>query len=315
MYYPFLRGKQHELFSLRDLNDSGLLNENILPIIEPVKYSQQLVNTLNNLLNSNRHVIVVLNPQVGTFLDDLIENEDQFEMMLEIMSHPYAIVGYHLNSEIALEELPRIAERCGGGLENVAIFHHNDLRNLVIYDQLFDGFEAQFNFIPDETPYRRRFAHNNGVVLKDSFVRRTPNAEYLNFEDEWYSSEHMYYEQEGFLGFADYSIVGEEYVENGFGAKAVAIHVLYLDNENHLRIRHFVSDSNENRADQAGKFGEALTKLIAWYEEIDSQRIDTQGLDELRACYANGNFPGLGMLKRYALKHHLELVGNIFVTV
>lgn len=314
MYYPFLRGKQHELFALRDLNEAGILTDRIIPIIEPVKYSTQLVNTLNGLLNSNRRVIVIMNPSVGTFVDDLIENEEQLEEVLEIMSHSHTIIGYHLESDNALDELPQIVERCGGGLENVAIFH-NDLRNLNTYDQLFGELEAQFNFIPDETPFRRRFANNNGIVLKDSFEKRTPNAEYLNHEDEWFSAEHLYHEEEGFIGFADYSIVGEEYTESGFGAKAVAIHILYPDNQNHLRIRHFVSDSNENRADQAGKFGEALGKFIEWYNENSSPTINTQGLNELLACHHNGNFPGLGMLKRFSIKHHLELIDNILVRV
>ena len=189
MYYPFLRGKQHELFALRDLNEVGILTENILPIIEPVKLSQQLVSVVQDLLANNRHVIFIVNPAIGTFQNDLEENEEQLQEFLELMNHPYMILGYHLNSDEALEELPQLVQACGKSLVNVAIFH-NDLRNLIVYDQLFDNGEAQLNFIPDETPFKRRFANNNGVILKDSFVKRTPNADYQNYQDEWFSSVH-----------------------------------------------------------------------------------------------------------------------------
>ncbi|MCF7622531.1 MULTISPECIES: sce7725 family protein [Bacillaceae] len=314
MYFPFLRGKQHELFALRDLNDSKVLSDEILPVIEPVKYSTQLISTVRGLLNDNRKLIMIMNPIVGTFVDDLNDNEEQMEEILELMGHPNATIGYHINSNNALDELPQLVKRCGGTLEDTAIFH-NDLRNLDYYEVIFGDHEARFNFIPDIKPLKRRFANNNGVILRDSFIKRTPNAEYLNHQVEWFSSDHLDFEQEGFLGFSDYSIVGEEYTESGFGAKAVAIHIIYPDESNNLWVSHFVSDSNENRADQAGKFGEALYKFVDWYKQNKTALIDTQGLNELIDCDKNGNFPGLGMLKRYSIKHHLELVGNMLVKV
>jgi hypothetical protein len=314
MYFPFLRGKQHELFALRDLNDSNVLSDEILPIIEPVKYSTQLVSTVKGLLENKRNVIIIMNPSVGTFVDDLNDNEELMDEILELMTHPNAIIGYHLNSNIALDELPQLVERCGGTLDEVAIFH-KDLRSVDTYEIIFGESEARFNFTPDKKPLKRRFANNNGVILRDSFIKRTPNADYLNHQVEWFSSDHLDFEQEGFLGFSDYSIVGEEYSESGFGAKAVAFHVIYPDEANNLWVRHFVSDSNENRSDQAGKFGEALFKFVDWHKQNRTALIDTQGLNGLLECDRNGNFPGLGMLKRYSIKHHLELVGNMLVKV
>ncbi|WHF26314.1 sce7725 family protein [Bacillus altitudinis] len=314
MYFPFLRGKQHELFALRDLNESNVLSDGILPVIEPVKYSTQLVSTLKGLINHNRKVIMIMNPSIGTFVADLNDNEEIMDEILELMSHPNTIIGYHLNSSSALEELPQLVRKCGRNLKDTAIFH-NDLRNVDLYEVIFGEYEAGFNFIPDKKPFKRRFVNNNGIILRDSFIKRSPNAEYLNHEVEWYSSDHLDFKSEGFLGFSDYSIVGEEYTESGFGAKAVAIHVIYPDEDNNFWVRHFVSDSNENRADQAGKFGEALYKFVDWYKKNKTTLIDTKGLNELLDCDKNGNYPGLGMLKRYSIKHHLELVGNTLVKV
>ncbi|WP_042224240.1 sce7725 family protein [Oceanobacillus manasiensis] len=314
MYFPFLRGKQHELFALRDLKDSNVLSGEVLPVIEPVKYSTQLVSTVRGLLDDNRKLIMIMNPSVGTFVDDLNDNEELMEEILELMGEQNATIGYYLNSNAAIEELPQLVNRCERTLRETAVFH-SDLRHLDTYDVMFAENEARYNFVADIKPLKRRFANNNGVILRDSFIKRTPNAEYLNHQVEWFSSDHLDFEQEGFLGFSDYSIVGEEYTESGFGAKAVAFHILYPDEAKNLWVRHFVSDSNENRADQAGKFGEALYKFIDWYNQNETALIDTEGINELLECYKNGNYPGLGMLKRYSIKHHLELVGNMLVKV
>ena len=47
MYFPYLRGRQFELLALRELANQKLLGEHIIPIIEPVKLSSTLVNTLD----------------------------------------------------------------------------------------------------------------------------------------------------------------------------------------------------------------------------------------------------------------------------
>ncbi|AMK71248.1 hypothetical protein CJZ71_15855 [Bacillus subtilis] len=314
MYFPFLRGKQNELLALKNLKDAEILSDSIFPVIEPVKYSKQLVNTLKGLLSEGHNMILIMNPSVGTFIEELNDNEQQMDEILKIMSHPSVTIGYHLNSEAALEELPQLVERCSRTLADTAIFHNNQI-NLDIYEKIFGEFEARYNFIPDQKPLKRRFRNKNGVIFRDAFIKRTPNAEYLNYEVEWFSSDHLDFEDEEFLGFSDYSIVGKEYAESGFGAKAIAIHVIYPDESNNLWIRHFVSDSNENRADQAGKFGEALSKFVEWHDKTESVLINTQGLNELLDCAKNGNYPGLGMLKRYSIKHHLELIGNMLVKV
>ena len=77
----------------------------------------------------------------------------------------------------------------------------------------------------------------------------------------------MYYSDDNYCGFGDYSIVGCDYNETGFAPYAVAIHIVYFDKDKILRIKHFISDSNEDISDVAGKFYEAVTKLNTWYEQ------------------------------------------------
>lgn len=47
MYFPYLRGRQYELLALRELAANDLLGTHIIPVIEPVKLSSTLVNTLD----------------------------------------------------------------------------------------------------------------------------------------------------------------------------------------------------------------------------------------------------------------------------
>ena len=98
------------------------------------------------------------------------------------------------------------------------------------------------------------------------------------------------------------------YEESGFAPLAVAIHILYFGSKKELRVHHFVSDSNENISDPARKFEEAMSNLVNW-EDYDLL-FKTCGLKSLEDYYSKGKFPGLGVVKKCSIMHHLELVGN-----
>lgn len=149
------------------------------------------------------------------------------------------------------------------------------------------------------------------VELNDSFDKQKRNQDYEQENDEVFSEEHLYYKKDGFLGFSDYSIVGEEFIDAGFAPKAVAIHIVYFDKDNKLRIRHFVSDSNDDIFNPAGKFAEALKKLIDWYAGNSFDRKnDSNALREFKKLNDAGTYPGLGVIKKLSIKHHLEIMGK-----
>jgi len=148
------------------------------------------------------------------------------------------------------------------------------------------------------------------VLLEDRFrehkLRR--NADYLEKPESIFSEDHLYYKDESYVGFSDYSVVGEEFQEKGFAPYAVAIHIVYFDEEKVLRIKHFTSVSNEDFSDPAGKFGEALEKLFRWYDSMTN--IDTYAMREFKRHYNNGTYPGLGTVKKLSIMHHIELVST-----
>ena len=101
-------------------------------------------------------------------------------------------------------------------------------------------------------------------------------------------------------------------MEAGFAPYAVAIHIVYFDAENNLRIHHFVSDSNEDIKNPAGKFYEAVSKLYAWYQNRKSSFKLTLGFKKFLEHYKDQSYPGLGTVKKLSIMHHLELMGIYF---
>lgn len=76
-----------------------------------------------------------------------------------------------------------------------------------------------------------------------------------------------------------------------------------------MYIRHFVSDSNSDITNPAGKFSEALDKLINW---INSEGMDSPALRQFRQLKSEGRYPGLGTIKKLSIQQHLEVVYQYF---
>jgi len=194
------------------------------------------------------------------------------------------------------------------GVRKQDIFVLNTNReSLDIYEKEFAVTMPQYTFIPDESVFRRKVRRQR-VLIDDKFNKKGKNAEYQEADDEFFSDDHLYYRDDGFLGFADYSVIGDEYLEKGFAPYAVAIHIVYFADDESLRIRHFVSDSNEDATNPARKFYEALKKLAAWCKihPIDH----SMGLNTSFEHHANGTYPGLGTVKKLSIMHHLEIMGK-----
>jgi len=74
---------------------------------------------------------------------------------------------------------------------------------------------------------------------------------------------------------------------------------------NRIKVKHFVSNSNDDTSDIAGKFEEALIKLITWCNETGYNSIS---IPIFREFHNNGHFPGLGTIKKLSLMNHIDLV-------
>ena len=188
----------------------------------------------------------------------------------------------------------------------LAIITNRDFLNT--YQVLFNHIPPKYTLFPDERQIRRAVSENK-VLFEDKFKKQDKNADYLGQEDEFFSDDHLFYSDEGFTGFGDYSVIGDEYNEGGFAPRAVAIHIVYFADDNTLRIYHFVSDSNTDTEDTAGKYYEAIMKLKSWYNAGQSRQL-TRALSILLSHAESGYYPGLPTIKKLSIMHHLELLGK-----
>lgn len=310
MYFPFLRGKQFELIALRELAEKMGEAETIHPVIEPVKKTiSTLESTVDSLIHHNVPFTLIINPLVGDFRDDPSPIIDLVNRLIQDYEHHE--IGIILNRNTDLGYISRLIDRITF-CSKATFIHLDRFSDLQALHNLTDELDIVYNIFNETLPirrYRKIIRANTKVILSDNFNSRRINAEYAENPDEFFSEEHKYFEEDGYVGFSDYSIIGYEYNESGFAPYAVAVHLTYhREVEDQVWIRHFVSDSNDDYLDVAGKYREALDKLIQY---INNENIQSEACDEFRQHARNGHYPGLGTVKKLSIKHHIELLMNL----
>lgn len=307
MYFPYLRCKQFELLALRDLSELLGQSQKISPILEPVKKSMaSLQRALESLVATGVNFTIILNPIVGelnesqALIADFVNNKLAFYNNFQL--------GLLVSEDTDINDFDNILSRIevAKPITLINLERANDLDLLLVWAVGKDiKYTLYFDTIPTRR-YRGLITPENKIILADNFKSRKKNSDYLLREDEFFSEEHLYYTEDGNIGFSDYLTIGKDFAEGGFLPYAVAIHLTYIDtSDSTLRIHHFVSDSNKDNIDVPGKFGEALEKLMTF---IEDEGIDTQAAEEFRDHYDNGHYPGLGSLKKLSIKNHLELL-------
>lgn len=318
MYFPYLRGRQNELICIRELLELDKLGKRIIPVIEPVRFNSTFFSALVQFIEKERKVILIRNPKVGSFEKEYCEMKKKIEdekdaskkeklqstldTYLEVLKSDYLINGYLVDDAILKDVLDEKIDASKSVLINCRKGNYD------YYAEHGEQLEAKYTFIPNDIDFQDEVVGNT-VVLEDGYVKEKRNVDYIENPDAFFSRNHIVYKKRGYAGFADYSIVGEMYEESGFAPLAIAIHMMYYGNKQELRVHHFVSDSNENSSDPARKFEEAMKNMLSW--ELFDQIPKTEGLNRLLDCYNNGKFPGLGVIKRYSLMHHMQMISEL----
>ena len=317
MYFPYLRGRQNELLCLRELLDAGKLSSKVIPIIEPVKFSSTFFSTLTKFIETNRKVIVIRNPKVGSFskeLNDMRKNiekasdenkKQKLQKTLDSYKNVWNDSGIQKAYLVDGKVISDIIENKLDAKDAVMI--NIEKGNYHYYEEYGEEITGKYTVVPKGGDFED-IIDDDIIILEDGYRKAKRNIDYIENPDELFSRNHIVYQKRGFVGFSDFSMVGNEFEESGFAPLAIAIHVMYFGNREELRVHHFVSESNESISDPARKFEEAMENLLAWelYDEIPK----TEGFLKLVECYNNGKFPGLGVIKRYSLMHHMQMMGE-----
>lgn len=307
MYHPFFRGKQYELITIREMA-AVLASADFRPIVEPVRETLSgLAKALDSVVQSAGHATVIVNPHHGELAED---GEPLTELLQDKFKNPRIAAG------ILLKHTTTVHEALGcyqAHIDHSPVFIHagfSDAKGLA--SALGSPTKQQCHVFIDEfcgKLYRKHFAGMHRVLVKDGFVRKR-NADYDSVEP--FSDLHITFPDEGVDGFGDFLIVGDDFSEGGGPAYAVAIHLTFIDpdQDDAMRIYHFVSDSKDTPKDPAGKFAEALGKLIKTLDSGKSHIVETAAVGEYRKLHNAGHFPGLGYVKKLSMNHHIETLAR-----
>lgn len=304
-YYPYLRGKQYELICLRE-NSALIAQQGFTPIIEPVKEAAiGLLRAIDSLKKEGANFLIVANPAVGHHAPAL-SSEFLEEVRGSITGYVQGRWIYQVQEAEDLAVLPDWLET----EPNLAVLHQGsvpvrDVAEVVRNDDVPNRTHV---FSDKCSPrYRGAFTSTEKVLLIDGF-KKTKNADYPDVE--MFSELPVTYRDQGANGFGDYLIVGSDYSEGGGAAYAVAIHITYADAEDDgvIYVRHFKSDTNDTPTDPAGKFREALAKLVDHCAMPGSKIPLTAAIREFQKLHQQGHFPGLGYVKKLSMQHHLEIM-------
>lgn len=303
MYYPYFRGKQYELITIRE--NADLLKEaGFVPIIEPVKESLSgLSKTLSSIVAADGEAVLIVNP----FHGDHSENSQEIISLLQSEFQEIANIapGILLTEDVTIDNVNALRESFGEKLPTLIHAGFTEARQLA--EALGNAAEMRHVFLEDNCGrlYRRHFKGTQRILLRDGFQKRT-NREHPPVE--FFSDLHVTYEEEGMQGFGDFLIVGNDYSESGGPAYAVAIHITFIDpdKDDEMHIHHFKSIRQDDPKDPAGKFAEALAEMVEEINKPDTKIHQTEAVVEFLDLHKRGHFPGLGYVKKLSMKHHIE---------
>lgn len=310
MYYPFLRARQFELISLRELATEGATQGFVIPILEPVKLAFNNLNLAYKVFeDKNQKVYFIVNPSVG----ELIGDTNHYLDYLIGLNNEIVFPAFHYrnNNKSNFEYIKQSINNYE--LNQCMLICKNDIREDDEEFKILAQLE-QITVINIEDPSRNRalhrFAQNIGktyIRLDDLFEKQIRNSDFLSIEEHRFSEEHIYYIEDNYNGFSDYTVLPSEFSDGGSTPRAVVIHLTYLNQQNQIMIRHFTSETNDSIANIQGKFAEAAQKAV---EYCRLHHLTNSAIIELENYFDEQHYPGLGTVKKISIKNHLLIVSH-----
>ena len=310
MYYPYLRGRQFELLALRNFTETLTGHSKIFPIIEPVRENKNsLKKAICTMTEKGMKYGIILNPEYGDCAGEFLDFSNETDFPEASKWSPSFIL--NKNNISLIEEsinkneykdviliLPK-----GSSIDEDHLI--NLISNKAISKVLTDKDRRRI------TRATRKY-NKELIELDDKFIAQPTNQSYINIDEDLFSEEFAYFKDEGYAGFADYTILPNEFREGGTLPKVVVIHLSYKKTDDQIFVKHFCSNSNqEDRSNIQGKFAEAAHKAILFFSQIN---YNSPAIDYLKGNIVSGTFQGLGVLKKISILHHLDLLQRILNT-
>ena len=283
------------------------------PIIEPVRdVLSGLSRALDAVVEVDGRAIVIVNPHHGDLSDSGAPLTDLLkEKYLDL---PQIAAGVLLKQDTSVAEAIRCYRDHASHSPVLVHAGFGDAKTLA--ERLGKASKDQCHVFLEEYSgklYQKHFNGAHRILLRDGFERKR-NRDYEPLMP--FSDLHATFADEGMDGFGDFLIVGDEYSESGGPVYAVAIHLTFIDpdKDDSMWVHHFVSERQDTPKDPAGKFAEALEKMMRVLNKRNSKILETSAVKEFRELHREGHFPGLGYIKKLSMNHHIETLADYFKT-
>jgi hypothetical protein len=310
MYYPYFRGKQNELLTIRECAQL-MVQEQFVPIIEPVKESfGGLSKTLSSIIDIGGHAVVVVNPRYG-------DHSNNGDSIVELLNNDFIqeniSVGILLSEKMSVNDALKY---CNSYSErHITLIHAGFTEAKTLADLLgWEACEMRHVFFEESCGklYQKHFRTGERILLRDGFEKRSNK---LHPHVEFFSDIHATFMDEGMNGFGDFLIVSDDSSETDLPAYAVAIHLTFIDRnkDNGMYIHHFISNSQDDPTDPAGKFAKELDKLVEEVIRPDTKIFRSDAVMEFLKLHEMKRFLGLAHVKKLSMKHHIETLVNYFI--
>ncbi|MCD4852424.1 sce7725 family protein [Arthrobacter sp. AK01] len=321
MYYPYLRGKQFELLAIKEMAQDQSLTRVVHPVIEPVRdlNSGGLERCVETLLRVGSSCTLIVNPQVGHLAGD---SSSVHKLVSFLNDRPHLLdhvtLGVVVSAVDDLESVQHNLSALNVGTPKVSFFHLDFPEDAAQVFGFYSTSIVESHFV-ESVSDTRRYRSLSGfqavapvwgvtplVKWRDPFPRQARNIDYVGIPEQLYTDDHLYFADDGFVGISDYQTIGDDYQDGGRLPRAVVLHLTYQkESDGPIFIRHFPSDSNLDASDTAGKFAEAVKKLVSF---ADERNLANPAIDKFRFYALNESFPGLGTLKKVSIQNHIYVM-------
>lgn len=308
MYFPYLRARQFELISLRELALSGLIQDKIIPVLEPVRSSFSGLDLAHKIFQEQKlNAFLVVNPCCGELEGDTYTILDYIKE-LDTENYLPAFL-YTDNDEYIISSIEKY------NLKDCLIICLNKFSDEEKLKLLCAKTEISHIMLLDPNKYRSldryiKSLNKKYIRLDDFFEKQQRNSDFLEIATHKFTEEHLYYKEDGYYGFSDYTVLSSEFINGSSMPRAVVIHITYpkADVDNEIWISHFTSVSNDSIANVQGKFAEAAEKALIFCDALPMNNI---AIDELRYYFTGKKYPGLGTVKKISIKNHLLVINEL----
>ena len=310
MYYPYLRGRQNELLAVRGFSEtlSGAAPK-VSPVIEPVRSDfGGLKRMLKSIEGTGMQCTVILNPEYG----DL---KGKGYINLSDIAGDLASATSCCRPAYIVNDIGKIKKDIEGkGYSEVVLIAP---KGVSVDDDAFNKLVSLLNVSKVITsPSSRsiiREAKETGkeiIELEEKFIAQSNNAGYAETCDEEFTQECFFFDENRmFNGFSDYTVLPNEFREGGMLPKVVAIHLTYQKSKDKVNVRHFCSTIEADyKSNVQGKFAEAAADAVAFFNDRAERGAAIQALSD---CVEEHKYPGLGVIKKWSVLHHMELMQKI----